>query len=90
MHPLRTAPVTDRTFFPPYFMFTVSLTTGDKVLNQFCMWCNFYVLLDTNIHIIELTRAEQLPHAQIADGQPHDGGFVQVGSDIVWQGKLVR
>lgn len=54
------------------------------------MRCKFDALLDTNIHISELTRDEQLPHAQIADGQPHDGGFVQVGGDIVWQGKLVR
>jgi len=67
-------------------LFTVSV----KVLNLFCMRCKFYALLDTNIYISELTRDEQLPHAQIADGQPHDGGFVQVGGDIVWQGKLVR
>lgn len=81
---LRTAPVTaDCTNL--LHVYSIS-----KVLNPFCMRCKFYALLDTNIHISELTIDEQLPHAQIADGQPHDGGFVQVGGDIVWQGKLLR
>ncbi len=53
------------------------------------MWCNYFVYVDVNIQVSVLTRAEQLPHAQVADGQPHDGGFVQVGGDIVWQGELV-
>lgn len=29
------------------------------------------------------TRGEQLACAQEADGQPHDGGLVQVGADAV-------
>lgn len=42
-----------------------------------------------NTDVWKLTGAEQLPHAQVADDQPHDGGFVQVGGDIVWQGELL-
>lgn len=36
-----------------------------------------------------LTCIKQLPHAQVADGEPHDGGLVQVGGHIVGQGQLV-
>lgn len=36
-----------------------------------------------------LTRVQQFSHAQVADGEPHDGGFVQVRGDIVGQGQLV-
>jgi hypothetical protein len=36
-----------------------------------------------------LTGAEQLHHAQVADGEPHDGGLVQVGPDAVGHGQLL-
>ncbi len=68
-------------------VFTIS--NGGNVLIPIWMWCNYFVYVDVNIQVSVLTRAEQLPHAQVADGQPHDGGFVQVGGDIVWQGELV-
>lgn len=35
------------------------------------------------------TGSEQLACAQEADGQPHDGGLVQVRADAVWQRQLV-
>ncbi len=54
------------------------------------MWFNYFVYLDANIQVNILTRAEHLPRAHVADGQPHDGGFVQVGGYIVWQGELLR
>lgn len=36
-----------------------------------------------------LTSIQQLPHAQVADGQPHDGRLVQVRAHRVRQGQLV-
>lgn len=36
------------------------------------------------------TVGEQLARAQEADGQPHDGGLVQVRADAVGQRQLVR
>lgn len=36
-----------------------------------------------------LTCIQQLPHAQVADGQPHDGRLVQVCTHGVGQGQLV-
>lgn len=39
--------------------------------------------------ILRLTRIQQFSHAQVADGEPHDGGLVQVGGDIVGQGQMV-
>lgn len=36
-----------------------------------------------------LTTVEKLPHAQVADGEPHDGGLVQAGADAVRQRKLL-
>lgn len=40
--------------------------------------------------MLSLTSIQQLPHAQVADGEPHDGGLVQVCTDRVGQGQLVR
>lgn len=36
-----------------------------------------------------LTTVEKFPHAQVADGEPHDGGLVQAGTDAVGQRKLL-
>ncbi|KAF3844884.1 hypothetical protein F7725_008047 [Dissostichus mawsoni] len=36
-----------------------------------------------------LTSAQQFPHAQVADDEPHDGGLVQAGADAVGQGQLL-
>ncbi len=69
-------------------VFTIS--TGGNVLIPIWMWFNYFVYLDANIQVNILTRAEHLPRAHVADGQPHDGGFVQVGGYIVWQGELLR
>lgn len=66
-----------------------TISSGGNVLILFCMRCNYFAYVDANIQVSVLTRAQQLPHAQVADGQPHDGGFVQVGGDIVWQRELV-
>lgn len=38
---------------------------------------------------LKLTSIKQFPHAQVADGEPHDGGLVQVGGHIMGQGQLV-
>lgn len=36
-----------------------------------------------------LTRVQQFSHAQVADGEPHDRGFIQMRGDIVRQRQLV-
>lgn len=39
--------------------------------------------------VCSLTSIQQFPHAQVADGEPHDGGLVQVCAHGVGQGQLV-
>lgn len=37
-----------------------------------------------------LTRSQEAPHAQEAEGDSHDGGFVQVGGDSAGKWQSVR
>lgn len=44
--------------------------------------------------IVILTRSQKAPHAQDAEGDPHDGSFVQMGGNSAWQwqsaGELIK
>lgn len=71
--------------FPLYLLHLSFYNMSLSILYAVC-----FAFLDINMQISGLTGIEQLPHTQVADGEPHNGGFVQVRCDIVWQGELVR
>lgn len=52
---------------------------------QGTQYCNNYAHTLT----LRLAGVQQFTHAQVADNEPHDGGLVQVGGDIVGQRQLV-
>lgn len=54
-----------------------------------CVFMHVCVVVCVCVHDIALTWADDLAGAQEADGQSHDGGFVQVGADAVWEGQLI-